>query len=126
MVTRQEAFNALMARIYDKSKLAVDPQTKTCMYDRRVNGGCAIGAFIPPEKYSPDIEGKSASKVFDSWPTISEEFETPWLQTIFGSCFWNDLQCLHDDAAKGLPGEQLRDRVKSFQKTWNLSDPPAV
>lgn len=100
MVTKQYAFDHLMDRILNNKPLAWDPDfvmvpsnTGACIYSKKVNGGCAIGAHIPDELYTKAIEGLDWDALKHRYPMITMVFED------YSSPFWEHLQAIHDGLA---------------------------
>lgn len=97
-VTKQEAYEDLIARIkVGKFAIRIDDESGhgVCLYNQNVNGGCAIGRFIPASLYRIEMERRPVSWVFRDFPTVGSLFED------CESKFWDYLQSLHDRLATG-------------------------
>lgn len=96
MTTKQQAYDALVARIAAGGPWAIKHEfggSPACIYDKAQGGGCAIGMWIPDELYRTSIEGTGAGTLFAENQDIAEHFED------HESDFWLHLQRAHDFAA---------------------------
>lgn len=59
MRTAQEIFDTAVNHLRQQGKLALSEDGKTCAYRGHDNTMCPVGALIPDESYSPDMEGKN-------------------------------------------------------------------
>lgn len=73
----------------DTNRRALDDQGGSCRYKTEDGKKCAIGRFIPDEKYKKSIEGCSVREVMHK-NLLSEEILS------LGSDFLNSIQGLHD------------------------------
>lgn len=110
MVTKKQALDDLIDRyVNDARGFAWDPQHEMCRYDPKVNGGCAIGRFIPIELYDPGMEGRGVNgdndTLFSRYPEVRALFEDP------NSRFWTDLQAAHDYVARAI-NRSFEDRIR--------------
>lgn len=126
-MTNQEIFDKvvdmLAARDFARAGAYVpvinndDVETGTrfsCMY-RSPIGPCAIGLFIPDELYVPEMEGKTAGRLFN-------EFDIPELaDTPLG--FLSELQQAHDQA---VSAEHMKRALRSMACMFGLSLPEAL
>jgi hypothetical protein len=93
-VTKSQALDDLIDRIVDP-KRGFSIIGSYCTYDHAINGGCAIGKFLP-EEVAINLDGSAASRLV-RMAMADAGFEDPY------SDFWNQLQGAHDRAAlKGL------------------------
>ncbi len=72
-----------------------DRTKRQCAY-RGDNGcKCAAGVLIPDEQYRPELEGASATVVFEGFESIRRGTGSPWIFLIDG------LQNAHDNSGTG-------------------------
>lgn len=91
MLTEQEIFNRVWDEFVTQGKpLSVRLGGMQCQYRGQGGNKCAFGIFIPDDKYSLGMEGKSASRVIEDWDL--QEFR-PFKGIL------NQLQVIHDTAA---------------------------
>jgi hypothetical protein len=87
-----EALNDFIERrVMGSDPMAMADEGK-CVYRQDVNGGCAIGKWIPNELYRGEFENQNVMTLFDDQPHIARLFE-PALN------FWSYLQQSHDNLA---------------------------
>ena len=99
---KQKTFLDEMVAHFNSTNRAFDEGQKTCRYEHRYNGGCAIGRKVP-EQLAHELRG-IVSDCFSMLP--------PELQEL-GEDFLNSVQRLHDVAVcwneTGLsPAGQIR------------------
>lgn len=86
-MTRQEIFDKALAHLRVQGCQAIEANT-TCLYRTSSGLKCAIGALIPDEVYTPDMEGEAAG-----FPLIYGTFNG----TEKDKYFYTDLQLkMHD------------------------------
>lgn len=85
-----------------KGKSVSDTNTEECLY-RGPNGvKCAVGMFIPDDRYSPDMENKSAEGLLER-----HDYVTQFLPLNLRRM--DDLQCVHD---RSHPDNTLKDMLQ--------------
>lgn len=90
VITKREALDRF---IKDRLMGSIPPAYSNegkCMYSKSVNGGCALGVFIPKSLYSATMENYSAKSLFKNFPKLQKRFESP------DDLFWCKLQRAHD------------------------------
>lgn len=92
IITKQAALDRFVNdRLIGNVPVAMD-FTSRCVYDKKVNGGCAIGCMIPDEFMTEQVANYTYGvyELFNKFPYIKNLFEDP------NSDFWRYLQRAHD------------------------------
>lgn len=111
--TKQQMFDAVARHLLTQNQKCHDAEGVHCAY-RGPNGlKCAIGALIPDDVYTSEMEGFTASALRSKLDADLGD-RLPWPKKLDG--FAGLLQKVHDE---GLP-EQWRDRLRSLATVHKL------
>ena len=107
MINRQEIFNTVVRHLHAQGKPSI--VKGICRYRGPDNTRCAIGALIPDEFYTPEMEGKGVT--MDSvWQALQKSLN----DSLTGErAFFVGLQIVHDN----WPNSNFRPlpyRLKNF------------
>lgn len=94
MVTKRQALDDLIDRIINPERGFAVNDRGFCVYDRKANGGCAIGHFLLPDEDTGRLEGGRCSSERVRRAMARADFEDS------ESVFWADLQRAHDQWVK--------------------------
>lgn len=132
MMTAQEAFDKVTAHLLEQKARSVIsdspdrpvPGGKTCCYRGENGMKCAIGALIPDEMYSPDMEFNTAAGLifkFQELPFshLSERFLTH-LQEV------HDLSYDEEDSNKDMNMDKVKTGLRKVASDWNLDLPDSL
>ena len=112
MITKSDALKDFIENRYlGDEPLAWNTNIGACEYKHETNGGCAIGKFIPEDRYDPAMEGKSAAAIINEFK-LYDLFKDP------RSPFWNALQLTHDSLAVVLSFEEDGESGESIRRNW--------
>lgn len=81
-----------------------------CLYRSEINGlptACAVGCFIPDEKYSVDLEGEVPSKPSKNGEIARFEIATSEVAFPLEGEGLKDMQIIHDSSHSGNPAEEV-------------------
>jgi hypothetical protein len=122
-MTNQEAFDIAVKGIVAQGKPAYDLQLfGGCCYRTSSTPPlkCAIGMFIPDDRYTRDMEGEGPDVLF------SDAFDIPELSRLNPQLF-AELQDAHDDAALDVEPEDFLSyfllKAQAVAKAYDLEMP---
>lgn len=120
-MNRQEAFDLAAKHLLAqgvKSREKADsssPYPPACAYRGEDGLKCAIGALIPDDQYSPNMENMSVSIL------LRQEYCPPILKSgDLTKGFLQGLQDAHDHAHGDGDVEEFRRNLFTFAKQWKL------
>ena len=116
-ITKQEAFDRVLAHLREQGKPAFRPETGICLYRTPEGLKCGIGGLIADEDYFDNLEGNAASvkcvySLFDGNPS--------------DYIFYGELQnSLHDNITQSYNFlEALETKALAFAKKYGLEYKP--
>lgn len=114
MFDRQKAFDTALNGLRNQGRRSLGGIG--CRYRGKGGAKCAIGFLIPDDRYSEDIEGKSADH-----DIIIEAVDASFDD---GSFLWGLQRDLHDMLLDDLGG--LEGAAREFAREWGLQYTPLV
>jgi hypothetical protein len=98
--TPQNIFDAAAVHLFTQGKQALAENSKACVYRAPDGCKCGFGYFIPDDKYSPGMEGKSAFGVIDRYGLSEFKDHSPLMSQIQNvhdsSNNWNSTQAMRE------------------------------
>ena len=105
-----DAFHIMARHLLNQGRraksLAPSPEN-SCLY--RAPGGlkCAVGALIPDEVYNPNMEGTTASGLYEKYPDVYECLVLEDKCDHDAEGFYNNMQAIHDSTPEYHWAEKL-------------------
>jgi hypothetical protein len=122
-VNRQHIFNEVAVALVAQGVRSVSEDNRQCRYRGAGGTKCAMGHLIPDELYSADFEGMLASSLLIS----SRGRDIAHLLSVNTNpnesddlMFLDDLQRCHDRAEYGDFNAEIRERLATFGKSFQL------
>lgn len=95
-MTAQDIFNRAAGHLLKQGKRAAKPDDEfSCLYRGPAGTACAVGALIPEDLYTGELEGYGLSGMLKEAPTDLADALQPHKQLLW------DLQGVHDNSRVG-------------------------
>ena len=89
-MTNQEIFDTAVTHLRKQNRKSID-ETKNCLYRGPDGTKCAVGCFIPDDKYSSRMEGESIDTLGKEYLFIRNLFSAEQICMLL-----SDIQTIHD------------------------------
>lgn len=104
----QTAFDRVATHLLAQNEKATDNKSGHCVYRAPDGRKCAIGALIPDDKYTSEMEGKMPEQLHNTWGLFGNEVNIELL---------DDLQDCHDN----FQVSEWRDTLYNLASVYDLT-----